>query len=304
MNKFLHKMERKFGQYAIQNLSLALILCYGAGYLIKILNPAFLNYLTLNPYQILHGQIWRLVTWIMIPPSELNLFTLFMLYFYYSIGTNLERTWGAFRYNVYLFSGMIFTVLGSFILYAILNVQDAQIIQQMGAEGYFGTLGRIYFAQFSTYYVNMSIFLAFAATFPNVQVLLMFIIPIKIKVLGIIYAVMLIYELVISNLPIRVIILASLFNFIVFFFTTRNYKQISPKEIHQKRAFKQAVRHTGMENVTQVGGKTVVTRHKCAICGRTELDDDTLEFRFCSKCEGNYEYCMDHLYTHEHVHKR
>ena len=55
--------------------------------------------------------------------------------------------------------------------------------------------------------------------------------------------------------------------------------------------------------VTQFGGKNVITRHKCAVCGRTELDGDNLEFRFCSKCDGNYEYCMDHLFTHEHVTK-
>ena len=56
-----------------------------------------------------------------------------------------------------------------------------------------------------------------------------------------------------------------------------------------------------MGNETTYQGRSVITRHKCAICGRTELDDENLEFRYCSKCEGNFEYCMDHLYTHEHV---
>ena len=91
----MNNLERKFGRYAIKNLSLALILCYGCGYLIYAVNKGFLNYLTLNPYAILHGQIWRLITWLIVPPDTSNIFfVLIMLFFYYSIGTALERTWG------------------------------------------------------------------------------------------------------------------------------------------------------------------------------------------------------------------
>ena len=79
-------------------------------------------------------------------------------------------------------------------------------------------------------------------------------------------------------------------NFLIFFFSTRNYRSVSPKEVHRKRTYHR-----------QVQQPKGVTRHKCAICGRTELDDPNLEFRFCSKCNGNYEYCQDHLFTHEHV---
>ena len=105
----MSKFEKKFGKYAIKNISLVLILFYACGYLINWINPGFLNYLTLNPYAILHGQIWRLVTWLIIPPEGFDFFTLIMLYFYYSIGTTLERTWGTYRYNLYLFLGVIFT---------------------------------------------------------------------------------------------------------------------------------------------------------------------------------------------------
>lgn len=89
-------------------------MCYAVGYIIQLMGGGFLDFLTLNPYRILHGEIWRIVTWIIVPPSSFNLFTVIMLFFYYSVGTTLERTWGAYRYNVYLFSGMFFTVLGSF----------------------------------------------------------------------------------------------------------------------------------------------------------------------------------------------
>ncbi len=143
---------------------------------------------------------------------------------------------------------------------------------------------------FSTEYVTMSLFLAFAAIFPNVEFRLYFIIPFKAKWLGIVDAVWMTFAFIASGWPGRVAILASLLNFLIFFFSTRNYHRISPKEIHRKQVYRQQMRSA-----------QGVTKHKCAICGRTEEDGEELEFRFCSKCEGNYEYCQDHLFTHQHI---
>lgn len=291
--------ERKFGKYAIKNISLVLILCYACGYVIQFINQGFLNYLTLNPYAVLHGQIWRLVTWIIVPPETGNIFlTMIMLYFYYSIGTTLERTWGTYRYNVYLLSGMLFTVLGSFAMMGYSYLFQSKIIAYYGPQLFFG-LSALFF---STYYVNMSIFLAFAATFPDVQVLLMFIIPIKVKVLGIIYAVMLVFEVLMGNVYSRFAIIASLLNFVVFFLSSRSKIHMSPQQMKRHMEFKkQAKRAEKRANMQYRGANGQITKHKCAICGRTELDDPNLEFRFCSKCNGNYEYCQYHLFTHEHV---
>ena len=287
---FLNKLERKFGRYAITNLSLYLILCYGCGYLLSLINSSFLNYLTLNPYLILHGQIWRLVTWILVPPDSLDIFTIIMLYFYYSIGTTLERTWGTFYYNVYLFMGMIFTVLGSFLAMGISYLLMGDIVTAYGAKNFFELVAR----SFSTYYINMSIFLGFAATFPNVQVLLMFILPIKVKWLGIAYAVLLIYEFICTGLVGKIAIGASLLNFIVFFLMTRNGlgMRVSPKQMKRRHDFQKEVKKAKPMSVA---------KHKCAICGRTSDEYPDLEFRFCSKCNGNYEYCQEHLFTHTHV---
>lgn len=287
--RFLDKMEKKFGRYAIQNISLMLIICYGFGYAIQIVNAPFLNYLTLNPYLVLRGQIWRLFTWIIIPPSGFDIFfTLISLYFYYWLGTTLERTWGTFRYNVFLIGGIFFTILGSFVLLAYYYIQYAPEIRLMGAAAFFSQIGGI-FALFSTYYVNLSIFLAFALTFPEIQVRLFFVIPIRVKWLGIIDAALTLYSFFVGGPVIRIVIGASLLNVIIFFLATRNMMQMSPKQMRRRQVFRQEMRRT-----------TGVTRHKCAICGRTEADGN-LEFRYCSKCEGNYEYCQDHLFTHEHV---
>lgn len=289
--------ERKFGKYAIRNLSFVLVGCYAVGYLIQLLDMtggALTSYLTLNPYAILHGQIWRLVTWVLIPPSSGGLlFTLIMLYFYCSIGTSLERTWGTYRYNVYIFQGMLFTIVGSFLLmgYCYLFRSEIPLTETLvltvdAPNNYFSFIA----VMFSTYYINMSIFLAYAATFPDAQVLLMFIIPVKVKWLGIIYAVLLAYEFLGSPFYIKFAIGASLLNFIVFFFTSRNMMHLNPKQIHRRQEFKRDVRRN-----------TGITKHKCAICGRTEVDSPQMQFRFCSKCDGNYEYCEEHLYTHTHI---
>lgn len=275
--KFTSNFEKKFGKYAIKNLSLVLIICYACGYVFELTAPGVFQYLYLNPYLILfHGQVWRLITWIIVPPSSFDFFTLLMLYFYYSLGTTLERTWGTYRYNVYIFSGILFTILGAFLLFGFGLLGGKLIVGNM--------------AIFSTYYVNMSIFLAFAATYPNMQILLFFFIPIKVKILGIIYGALLLFEFLVGSVEMKFVIAASLMNFIVFFITGRGKVHMTPRQAKRRHEFKKEVKKT-----------TRVTRHKCAICGRTEETNPELEFRFCSKCDGNYEYCQEHLFTHTHV---
>ena len=281
---FLNKMERKYGRYAIHDLTKYMIICYAIGYILLYVGQAFGNntlfqYLILSPYHIMHGQIWRIVSWILIPPSSSNIiFVLIMLSFYYSLGTTLERTWGAFRYNVYILGGMLFTVIGAFILYFFTGQSEVYSI--------------INGISFSTYYINLSIFLAFAMNYPDMEVLFMMILPIKMKYLAMLDVAYLLYDMVKGGWGIRTVIIASLLNFIIYFLMTRNYKRISPQEIHRKQQFKKAV-HPQMTP----GG----TRHKCTVCGRTEKDGDGLAFRYCSKCNGNYEYCQDHLFTHQHI---
>lgn len=272
---WLNKLEKKFGRYAIHNLAMYLIAGYIIGFGIQMLMPSLVGWLTLEPGLILRGQIWRIISWVLVPPSGSLLSIVIMCMLYYSLGTALERTWGAFRFNVYIFSGILFTVIGAFILYPLLG----------GAIG-FGIL-------FTTFYINLSIFLAFAVNYPNMEVMLYFILPIKIKWMAYVYGAYIIYELVRGDTVTRVAIVASLLNFVVFFFSSRNIKPYTPKERARKAEFKKQSRP---EKTYQNGA-----RHRCAVCGRTELDDPTLEFRYCSKCNGNYEYCQDHLFTHEHI---
>ncbi len=288
---WLNKLERKIGRYAIPNLIVWMIGAYTIGFVLYTVSPGILNLLTLSPYHILHGQIWRLFTWVLMPTESNLIFLLIMALFYYQLGTTLERTWGTFRFNVYIFSGMIFTVIGAFVLYAIYYVQNLSAITAMPAlaANLSSSLGWGY----SVNYINMSIFLAFAVMYPDMQVMLYFIIPIKMKWMAIVYGVLIVYNFIISSWAGRISIVMSMLSFIVFFLSTRNLKRYTPHEVHRRQKFKAQMR--------EPRPGSGITKHKCAVCGRTELDAPELEFRFCSKCEGNYEYCSDHLFTHQHI---
>lgn len=283
--KFIDKLERKFGRFGIPNLTIYMIVCYVIGYALMIVNPGILNWLSLEPAYILRGQVWRLVTWVLYPPSTSGVlwFAIAVLFFYYPIGTSLERTIGTFKYTLYILSGVIFTILGAFILYFLL-----------GGNVLVGNV-------FSTYYISLSTFLAYAMCYPDMQVLLMFIIPVKMKWMTIFYVVIVVYEMIQYIMAgawyLVIPIVASLLNFIIFYFGTKDFSRYNPKEVHRRNEFRRAMEPQGRMK----SGSGSVTKHKCAICGRTELDDPNLEFRFCSRCNGNYEYCQDHLFTHTHV---
>ena len=278
---WLDKLERKFGRYAISNLTVYLLAGYVIGEAIIYLMPDLLGWIVLEPALILRGQVWRIISWVLVPPTTRPISLLFLILLYYSLGTALERTWGAFRYNIYIFSGILFTVVAVFALYGILYAI-------YGMELPLSAVGLV-----STNYITMSIFLAFAAIYPDMEVMLYFILPIKMKWMALVYVVMALYYFITGGIVNRVAIAASLLNFVIFFLSSRNMRRFGPREQARKARFKRQSR----PHITYANG----ARHRCAVCGRTELDDPNLEFRFCSKCKGNYEYCQDHLFTHEHV---
>lgn len=293
--KLIDKLEKKFGKYAVKNLMYYIIMLYALGFVILLVKPnIYYNYLSLDAAAILSGQIWRIFTYIIYPPTGSLIMILISLYFYYVIGTMLERQWGTFRFNLYFFSGVLFHVIAAIIIYLAFGVT-----LQMG-----------------TMYLNLSMFFAFAAMFPDMQVLFMWLIPIKMKYLawidGIYFAATIvaglfadrlstemIYRLlsfgIIANKAYAVAALVSLLNFLLYATSFRSVRRMAPKEVYRRKSYEQKVQ--------KAQPPKNVPRHKCVICGRTEKEFLDLEFRYCSKCEGNYEYCQDHLFTHEHVKK-
>ena len=114
---FLNKMERKFGKYAIQNLTFWLIGAWILGFIIQYTMPEVQQLLLLEPMLVFKSQVWRIVSWLLIPPPVNLLFLIFFLSCYYFIGISIEQAIGTFRYNVYLIGGILCSILGSFILY-------------------------------------------------------------------------------------------------------------------------------------------------------------------------------------------
>ncbi|HHT88901.1 MAG TPA: rhomboid family intramembrane serine protease [Clostridiales bacterium] len=292
--KFIQMLERKFGKYAIRNLMKYVIALYVVGLLVYSINPFAYIYLGLDIDLVLKGQVWRLVTFL-IPYVTFGsniLFVFLKAYLFFVIGNALENAWGSFKLNLYFFSAVIFNIIAAFLVYLLFRIN---------------ILGNVMIVISSPIdIIYSSMFFAFAALYPNTQFLIYFIIPVKVKYLAWIsgaYYLINIYKFISSGYYFGVIpIVVSLANFLIFYIATRNYRWISPREFERRAKFRRQMNEGRKQgNVTGFGGRSVITRHKCAVCGRTELDDDNLEFRFCSKCNGNYEYCMDHLFTHEHV---
>lgn len=315
----LDKLEKKIGKYAIKNLVYYILGGYVIGYILYFLNPRFgwYDYIVLDPALVMKGQVWRLFTWFLTIPQSLSIFIIFMFLLYFFIGKSLEQNLGAFRYNLYIFSGWFFMTLGAMVVYWITGLS----------------------MNVSTYYINLTSFLAFAVLFPNAQVYLFGILPIRVKWLAIIDLIYLGVQIIsgiislvsLPNPQVQVIInqfgieagaakiviiteifsiIISLLNFVIFFFETKKMR-ISPKEVHRRNEFRRGVNEGMQQNRantashTRTGGGPYVAGgvivHRCAVCGRTNLTNPELTFRYCSKCEGNHEYCQEHLFTHVHV---
>ena len=300
----MSEMEKRFGRYAVRDLSLKLIILYLIGYAIYYLNANVMQYLTLDPYAIVHGQVWRIVSWLLIPPHTSNLFFVaIMLFFYYSIGTSLERVWGVWQYNVFIFTGILLTVAAAFIWMGFTYLTGSSgILTQIGPANYFA----YYSLAFSTYYINMGIFLAYALTFPDAVVLMFFIIPMKVKWLGLLDVAYLVFEFLQATSATRFAIAATFVNIAILYLRShrsvrRSYSGRTMEDIFHSAVGTGASKNRSAGPVRRQMRPAGAVVHRCAICGRTQADNPDLEFRYCSKCEGGQEYCQDHLFTHVHV---
>ncbi len=263
--KWLNKLERKYGKYAINNLMLYIVLLTGTVYLLSMFDRtgSFLYRLALIPSRVMQGEIWRLITYIFIPPRTSPIFIFFVLYFYYMIGTGLERAWGSFKFNVYYLIGIIATTLAAFL-----------------------TRGTA-----TSLYLNLTLFLAFARLYPNHQILLFFIIPVKMKYLAWFNWALFGLTILTGPIPSKITALVALTNYFIFFGKDLINDIKRKQKVHKnRRRFESGKNWNDQE-----------TAHRCHKCGITEKDDPKMDFRYCSKCEGAYEYCWDHLQDHEHV---
>lgn len=275
------------------------------GIVIGIVNPTFYaDWLSLDVYKILHGQIWRLVTFILDPMYSSSggstgashlmdiLWFAIWAYVYYSIGQALEQVWGTFRFTLFMLFGGVFIILVTFVSYFLMRPVFYSGVSASVMSYYMGV-------QVTLSYLYESLFLAFALLFPDMQFLLYFLIPIKAKWLAVVYLVLdgvtVIQGLLSGQYFMVALILGAVLNVVLFYVFAKGTPGVKGS-YHQKKRRVQYKRKVQNATASEAG-----TIHKCAICGRTEKDAPGMEFRYCSKCNGNYEYCSEHLFTHEHV---
>ncbi len=258
--KILDKLQRRFGRFAVPHVTEGLIACQVLTYFFCQSNPAFLANIALVPRRVLEGEAWRLVTFVGQPPPMILVFTLFFWYLFYLMGTALESTWGTFRYNVYLLVGWLATVSVSFL--------------QPDAPASVG-------------FLQGSVFLAFAYLYPDFQLLLFFILPVKVKWLALLLWIRYLYLMIGGDVMTQLLVTASVCNFALFFW----HDIVLRMKAGRRRMAQQA------ENIRQAN----TPRHTCIVCGVTNLGDPKMSFRYCSKCAGAPCYCEEHIHTHQHV---
>lgn len=298
---FLYKLEKKFGRYAISNLSAYIVGTWAIGYLLSLFAPKVYTLLIFDVYSVFgHHEFWRIFTWIFTIPGSLNVFSILMLFIYFSIGSSIEQHVGTFLYNLYIFGSYFMITVALLAQGAIISFGDSNLVQDMLLvlqSGYGYT---------PTYFISMSVFLGFALIYSESMMLLFFVFPVKTKWLAyadVIYMIVMLVQDRGQTL-ISGVIIAVLFNFYLFYLISKNYSsrrmrnwQRGTDSLKRQKEFKKKMEQAKVEYNPPKG----VSRHKCAICGKTEADDEELEFRFCSRCKGNHEYCSEHLFTHEHV---
>jgi len=284
IEKWIDKFCMEHPRFGIPNLMLYIAVANVGVYLIDTFaqNGTSLSaLLEFSRYDIFHGEIWRLITFVFLPLSGDFLFfrgsgiffVVLSAYFYYWIGSLLQREWGVGRFTFFYLSGVVLNIL-------------------------FGLVA----GSASIHYVNLSMFFSFAVLYPDMQVLLFFILPVKVKWLAWIDAALFAFE-VVSSLLVGDIIgallpIVAILNFFIFFWSDiteiigyrkqRYQHQHSAQTINFKKATSKAYQEKGYI-------------HKCAVCGKTDTEFPDMEFRYCSKCNGYYCYCSEHIQNHEHV---
>ena len=260
--RLLDNLEKKFRRYAIHNVTLYIILVQVLFFVFQLSGRFILDRVVLIPDLVLTGEWWRLVTFLFIPPLTNPIFAFFAWYLFYLMGSALENHWGAFRYNVFLLVGYAVTVAVSFIV-------------PMAAA--------------TNLFIGGSVFLAFAFLYPDFTLYIFFILPVKIKWLALLTWIGYAYQILVGTWSTRLLVLASISNFLLFFGRDIIWKMKTGKRVMATQA-------------RQFSGKKEAF-HTCATCAKTDISHPGMGFRYCSEC-GGLGYCMDHISNHGHVKKK
>ena len=259
----LNRLERSLGRFAVPHLSLCIVLGQVFFWGVWYLGFFDLERILLLPAAVRAGEVWRVVSFLLAPPSTQPVFIAFTWYIFWMFGSALEEFWGAFRYNLFLFVGWALTA-GLAFIYP--------------------------FAQTTNLFWTGLVSLAFAFLNPNFEMLLFFILPVKVKWLALLQWLYYGYVFAVYGAPVKLAVLAAVATFLIFF----SGEIVARLRTGRRRVAYQASQAASREDELQ-------PRHRCRICGKTELTDPQMDFRYCSKCAGDECYCSEHLANHEHT---
>ncbi|HVU35083.1 MAG TPA: hypothetical protein VHE61_16740 [Opitutaceae bacterium] len=260
----LNRLERLFGRFAIPNITLFIIVGQAAVLLGFLMGRVNLAYFVMTAGSVMHGQWWRLFTFVLMPPPPDMFFgyigVAFAWYMFYLFGSTLEGYWGEFRYNLFLLTGYVLTVAVAFVApdYTVTNL-----------------------------FLGGSVFLAFARLNPDFPIMLFFILPVRIKWLALATWILYAYSAVTGGTMTRLMIAAAVGNYLLFF-----ARDIWVSIRHGQRTMARRAMAVAEKNEP---------RHVCYVCGKSDLTNPELDFRYCSKCAGDQCYCPEHIHNHAHV---
>ncbi|MBO4677671.1 MAG: hypothetical protein J5633_09010 [Oscillospiraceae bacterium] len=276
MQGFQNRVDRflwKHPNFGIRNLMLYIVIGNALIYLLSMMDRSstLIYYLVFSADRVLHGEVWRLVSFVFVPRTSSILGLVLMLYFEYFIGRLLEQAWGKGKFTVYYLLGMAFIILYSFAVRLIFGrdiMSDAT-------------------------YLNLSMFFVFATLWPENRVLLFFIIPIKVTWLAYAEAILYLYIMISGR---TLLPLIGILNYFLFC-GDELYYRIQPLF---RRFFGHGAEFRRSAKQAQRDAKALPYIYKCAVCGRTDTDYPELEFRYCSRCVGYHCFCEDHINSHVH----
>ena len=258
---FLDKLERKIGRYALSNVTIYLIAGQTIFYVMFMTGRLDRSVTWLAADSLLQGEWWRLATFLFDPPLSNPFFAFFAWYLFYLMGSALEEQWGAFRYNVYLLIGCVMTVAVAFLTPA---------------------------APVSNVFIGGSVFLAFAFLYPDFELLIFFILPVRIKWLALITWLGYGYQVLFGGWSTRLLVLASVCNFLLFFARDLLWR------------IKSGQRQMAWQS-RQPSRQDSRPLHRCTVCGINDKSHPQMDFRYCPDCAGQHGYCEAHIRDHEHV---
>jgi len=258
---WLDKLEKWFRPFALPGVTLYLIVGQTIVFAATLSNPNVRANVVLIPARVLEGEVWRLVTFVFDPPLTNAIFAFFAWYLFYLMGDALENQWGVARYNIFLLIAYLATLVAAF----------------LGNPG----------APSSNLYIGGSVFLAFAHLFPDFQIFLFFILPIKVKWLALITWIGYFLRFTLGTWTERWLVIAAISNFLLFFgrdilLTMRSRRHRMARQVREIKLQNEPV-------------------HRCVVCGVTDKDDPAMDFRYCSRCAGSPCYCGDHIRDHRHL---